>query len=143
MAFIDRMTQEHEEAIYRLQEKNDQLRAELEDANEALAAVGDNTENEKALADAQSLIADLRTQNEALEDRVKALEAELNDNRSAQKEEPTVPMCIPQDLADPIPPVAEVLPVSVSPSKDYTELELAAYRRAELTESLSAGAIGF
>ena len=46
-------------------------------------------------------------------------------------------MTVTQDLEEPIPPVAEVLPVTVAPSKDYTELELAAYRRAELTERLA------
>ena len=137
VAFIDRMTREHEDAMRLLQEKNDQLRAELEDANEALAAVGDNSENEKALSDAQALIADLRTRNEALEERVNALEEELKEPCSEQTEDSTVPMSIAQDLTDPIPPVAEVLPVSVAPSKDYTELELAAYRRAELAERLA------
>lgn len=137
VAFIDRMTREHEDAMRLLQEKNDQLRAELEDANEALAAVGDNCENEKALSDAQALIADLRTRNEALEERVNALEEELKEPCSEQNEDSTVPMGIAQDLTDPIPPVAEVLPVSVAPSKDYTELELAAYRRAELAERLA------
>lgn len=137
VAFIDRMTREHEDAMRLLQEKNDQLRAELEEANEALAAVGDNGENEKALSDAQALIADLRTRNEALEERVNALEEELKEPCSEQNEDSTVPMSIAQDLTDPIPPVAEVLPVSVAPSKDYTELELAAYRRAELAERLA------
>ena len=46
-------------------------------------------------------------------------------------------MTVTQDLNEPIPPVAEVLPASVAPSKDYSELELAAYRRAELTERLA------
>ena len=48
----------------------------------------------------------------------------------------TVPMSITQDLSAPIPPVEEVIP-AVAPAKDYTELELAAYRRAELTERLA------
>ncbi len=137
VAFIDRMSREHEEALRRMQEKNDQLRAQLEEANEALAAAGENEETEKALSDAQTLITDLRNQNGALEDRIRELEEALEESKAATQETETVPMPITQELSEPIPPVEEVLPVQVAPAKDYTELELAAYRRAELTERLA------
>ena len=137
VAFIDRMTREHEDAIRRMQEKNDQLRAQLEETREALAAAGENQETEKALSDAQTLIADLRNRNGDLEDRIRELEEALEEAKARQDSE-TVPMTITQELSEPIPPVEEVLPVTVAPAKDYTELELAAYRRAELTELLLA-----
>ena len=136
VAFIDRISREHAEIVRRLEEKNERLRAELAQANEALSAKGENPETEKALADAQALICDLRARNEELENQVRELEDELAEV-SACEETDTVPMPITQDLSEPIPPVEEVLPVTVAPAKDYTELELAAYRRAELTERLA------
>ncbi|MBQ1678450.1 MAG: DivIVA domain-containing protein [Oscillospiraceae bacterium] len=135
VAFIDRMTREHEDALRRLEEKNAQLRTQLDEAGEALAAARENEETEKALSDAQALANDLRARNEELEQRLAALEEELESRTEEDAE--TVPMPIPQDLEEPIAPVAEVLPVEVQPSKDYTELELAAYRRAELAERLA------
>lgn len=135
VAFIDRMTREHEDALRRLEEKNAQLRTQLDEAGEALAAARESEETEKALSDAQTLVNDLRARNEELEQRLSALEEELESRTEEDAE--TVPMPIPQDLAEPIAPVAEVLPVEVQPSKDYTELELAAYRRAELAERLA------
>lgn len=135
VAFIDRLTREHEDATRRLQERNEQLRAELNEANEALAAAGDNAETEKALSDAQTLIADLRARNAELEEQCQALSAQLEQREEETPD--TVPMSINQDLDAPIPPVMEVLPVELQPSKDYTELELAAYRRAELAERLA------
>lgn len=136
VSFIDNLTREHEEAMRRLQEKNEQLRAELSEANEALAAAGDNEETEKALSDAQTLVADLRNRNDALEARVAELEERLEEAK-AERETETMPMKLPQELDEPMAPVEEVLPVNVAPAKDYTELELAAYRRAELAERLA------
>ena len=136
VAFIDRMSKEHQEIVRRLEEKNERLRAELAQANEALAAAGENSETEKALSDAQALVADLRGRNNDLEKQIRDLEDALEQARS-QTDTETIPMTVTQDLEEPIPPVAEVLPVTVAPSKDYTELELAAYRRAELTERLA------
>jgi len=135
VSYIDRLTREHEDALRRLQERNDQLRAELNEANEALAAAGDNAETEKALSDAQTLIADLRARNAELEEQCEALNAQLEQREEETPD--TVPMPINQDLEAPIPPVMEVLPVELQPSKDYTELELAAYRRAELAERMA------
>ncbi len=134
--FIDRMSREHEDALRRLEERNESYRAELDRANEALAAAQQNDELEKALSDAQALAADLRARNSELEDRVRELEEALEQARSASESE-TIPMTVTQDLSAPIPPVEEVLPVNVAPSKDFTELELAAYRRAELAERLA------
>ena len=110
--YIDRMSREHEDLVRRLEERNEAYRAELERANEALAAAEQNDELEKALSDAQALAADLRARNGELEDRVRELEEALEQARSA--------------------PETETIP-----TKDYTELELAAYRRAELAERLA------
>lgn len=136
VAFIDRMSREHGEIVRRLEERNERLRAELAQAKEALAAAGENPETEKALADTQALAADLRAQNSELEAKVRSLEAALEEAGTHEEDAP-IPMTVTQDLSEPIPPIAEVLPVNVAPSKDYTELELAAYRRAELAERLA------
>ena len=138
VAFIDRMTKEHQEALNRLQEKNNQLRAQLDEANAALAEAGENAEAQMALDEANSLIADLRAQNAEQEERIRSLEEALeNGQNGPEAEAETAAAPITQDLDEPIPPVAEVLPVDVAPTKDYTELELAAYRRAELAERLA------
>ena len=92
VAFIDRLTREHEDATRRLQERNEQLRAELNEANEALAAAGDNAETEKALSDAQTLIADLRARNAELEEQCQALSAQLEQREEESPD--TVPMPI-------------------------------------------------
>lgn len=134
--FLDRMSREHEEELRRLRDQNEQLRAQLEEARQSLETAGENPETEKALADAQALTADLRGRCEDLEAQVRSLEEQLSEARAEQKAE-TVPMKVSQELSDPIPPVAELLPVQTAPSKDYTELELAAYRRAELAERLA------
>lgn len=136
VAFIDRMSREHGEIVRRLEERNERLRAELTQAKEALAAAGENAETEKALADTQALVADLRGRNNELEAKIRSLEAALEEAGTHKESEP-IPMTVTQDLSEPIPPIAEVLPVTVAPSKDYTELELAAYRRAELAERLA------
>ena len=136
VAFIDRMSREHGEIVRRLEERNERLRAELAQTKEALAAAGENPETEKALADTQALAADLRAQNSELEAKVRSLEAALEEAGTHEEDAP-IPMTVTQDLSEPIPPIAEVLPVNVAPSKDYTELELAAYRRAELAERLA------
>ena len=136
VAFIDRMSREHGEIVRRLEERNERLRAELTQAKEALAAAGENPETEKALADTQALVADLRGRNNELEAKIRSLEAALEEAGTHKESEP-IPMTVTQDLSEPIPPIAEVLPVTVAPSKDYTELELAAYRRAELAERLA------
>ena len=135
VAYIDRVNREHDDNLRRLQAQNDQLRAHVSQLQEALNNASDNTETEKALSDAQTLVTDLRSRNTELEDRIRELEEAL-ENARAEQESETVPMSIPQDLSAPIPPVAEVIP-SVAPAKDYTELELAAYRRAEMAERLA------
>lgn len=138
VAFIDRMSREHGEIVRRLEERNERLRAELAQTKEALAAAGENSETEKALADTQALAADLRARNTELEAKVRSLETALEEAGSRGDSEPEpIPMTVTQDLSEPIPPISEVLPVTVAPSKDYTELELAAYRRAELAERLA------
>ena len=135
VAYLDRMNREHEDAMRRLQAQNDQLRGHIVQLQEALNNAADDPETEKALSDAQTLVTDLRSRNAELEGRVRELEENLESLRAEQKTE-TVPMSITQDLSAPIPPVEEVIP-AVAPAKDYTELELAAYRRAELAERMA------
>ena len=137
--FIDRMTREHEEALAQLQEQNTQLRQQLDETAEALANAVDNERAAEDLELAKAQISDLLTKNEALEDRIRELETAQPEPQAQKAREPELPSVdsTTQEQDEPIPPVAEVLPVNVAPSKDYTELELAAYRRAELAERLA------
>lgn len=136
VAYIDRITREHEQTKAQLEETINQLREELAAANEALAAAEEDVETKQALAEATDLITDLRDRNQTLEARVQELEEALEEAK-VNSEPETVTPPITQDLEEPIPPVAQVLPVELAPSKDYTELELAAYRRAELAERMA------
>lgn len=138
VAYIDQITRQHADELRRLQEQNDSLRAQLNEANEALADARENEETEQALREAQALAAELKNRNEELEAQLDALQERLAQGEEAPAAETeTVPAPISQDLSEPIPPVEEVLPAGLKPTKDYTELELAAYRRAELAERLA------
>ena len=97
--YIDRMTQEHDDTVLRLQKANAKLREELDEANEALTAAKQNPETERALSDAQTLIADLRKRNGELEERVQSLEAELEQARTGQEHE-TAPTAMDQDALE-------------------------------------------
>ena len=147
VSYIDRMSREHEDTIRRLNESNDSLRAKLAEANESLASASDHREAEQALAvtrkvlferekslnEAKALIGELRARNGELEEQVRTLTEELEEARTRVLPEPQPE---PQDLDEPIPPVETVLPTP-EPKPDYTELELAAYRRAELAERMA------
>ena len=98
------------------------LQQEFPAANAALAAAETNTEQkscetEKALADALARIDELCGCNGELESRIHGLEEELEQARAVRE-------------AEPVPAVTE-------PARNYEELELAAYRRAEMTERLA------
>lgn len=138
VAYIDKLNREHQEALLRLQERSDQLKAELTAANEALVNAADHAEAEQELAEAKAQIEELRTRCAQQEDQIDSLREQLEQLEEAGNVQPeTVPMPITQDLDAPIPPVQDVLPAELKPSKDYTELELAAYRRAELAERMA------
>ncbi len=141
--FIDSLTREQQDNLRRLQEQNEELQSQLDEARQNQAQTEQNQEREKALAEAQALTAELQARNEELEARSKELEAQLQDLKEqlsaaqAERKEAPVEENVPQDLNEPIPPLSEVLPEQEAPAKDYAELELAAYRRAELTERLA------
>ena len=137
VAYIDRLNLEHEEQLSQLREENQQLQHRLEAANQALAEAGEKEGLEQELNLAKAQIADLSAKAEELEHRNQELQAAAAQAAEAAPEELPEARPVTQDLAEPIPPVPQVLPVNVAPSKDYTELELAAYRRAELAERLA------
>ena len=140
VAFVDQMTQEHEEALRQLKDKNTellgrleeaeaentQLRSRLDEAELALASAGDPKESEHAISEANNLMAALRVKNEMLEKRIREMEAA---SRNGEDQAQT-PLEAVSDLTAP----KETQPVPAVQAKDYTEMELAAYRRAELVE---------
>lgn len=129
VAFIDQMTKEHEETVNQLEEKNAQLRSQLEEAEEALAAAGDALETEQALSEANNLLVALRVKNEVLEKRIRELEASSQHVETQEK-----PV---SDTVGDLSALKAEKPVPAAPeqsNKDYAEMELAAYRRAELVE---------
>ena len=135
VAYIEKLTQEHETELAVLRERNAQLSHELEAANENLARLGDSQITQEEMEAARERIGQLLNENQALEDRVAELEGSLSANEAGETEAPAD--VTEQDLTAPIPEISEVLPADVAPSRDYTEMELAAYRRAELAERVA------
>ncbi len=134
--YIESLTLEHEKERRSLQDANLRLSAQLDEAAQAVEVVKEDPALQQALdqakadlAKAEEQVAALQAENAALTAKNRALEAELVQLR----EQETVAA---SKLNAPIPPVSEVLPVQ-SPQRDYSELELAAYRRAEVTERLA------
>lgn len=133
VSYIETTAQQHEAEVRQLQEQNLYLRRQLDDANEAISRLGVNEELQAELETARQRISELLNENQELSDRVRSLE----DAAAAGPAQPETPEVLSQDLTAPIPAIGDVLPVEVTPSKDYTELELAAYRRAELAERIA------
>lgn len=133
VSYIEATAQQHEAEVRKLQEQNLYLHRQLDDANETIARLRVNEELQGELEAARQRISELLQENQELSDRVQTLE----DSLAAGQDQPETPEVVTQDLTAPIPAIGEVLPVEVAPSKDYTELELAAYRRAELAERVA------
>ena len=133
VSYIDSTAKQHEAELRQAQEKNLRLQRQLDEANQIIASLRASEDVQQELDAAKERISRLLQDNEALAEQVNTLEEAL---ANAPKE-PEVPEVVTQDLTAPIPAIQEVLPVEVAPSKDYTELELAAYRRAELAERVA------
>ncbi len=161
VTYIERTTVAHENEVRQLQKLNDQLRAQLGEANAALEQARKTAVDPEELAAANERIRELTDANAGLNGQLQELEAEAAELRVhlAEKEEelrqkeaaaaaaeatptpeaapaqPAAP-AVPQELDAPLTPIAEVVPAA-RPEKAYAELELAAYRRAEMTERLA------
>ena len=133
VSYIDSTAKQHEAELRQAQEQNLRLQRQLDEANQIIASLRASENVQQELDAAKERISRLLQDNEALAEQVNTLEEAL---ANAPKE-PEVPEVVTQDLTAPIPAIQEVLPVEVAPSKDYTELELAAYRRAELAERVA------
>lgn len=135
VAYIESLTLDQEKERRSLQDANLRLVAQLDEANAALEQVQNNPTLEQALEAAKNELAlaneqldALKAENVALTAKNRTLETELTQLREhATTAAP---------LSAPIPPVAEVMPTQPK-ERDYSELELAAYRRAEVTERLA------
>ena len=150
VSYIEKTTVAHENEVRQLQKLNDQLRGQLGEANAALEQARKDAVDPEEFAAANERIRELTDANAALNAQLQELEAEAAElrarlaeaeERCAQREAETaaaVPAApaVPQELDAPITPIAEVVPAA-KPEKDYAELELAAYRRAEMTERLA------
>ena len=126
VAFIDQMTHEHEEKVQQLQEKNTQLRTRVEELEQALFSATEAAQTDHALSEANDLLMALRARNEVLEKRVRDLEAAA---QRVEIQEKSIPEAVDEISS----PKSEKLSPAEQ-AKDYIEMELAAYRRAELAE---------
>ncbi len=129
---------EQTEELEQLRNANAELREALTAAKEELAAAKEaaeapveDPEMEQALCEAHTVIADLTGSKEVLEARVQSLEEELEQVRS-QREADAALLAQTQEQLN-----AMDAPAQKADARDYAELELAAYRRAEQTERLA------
>lgn len=131
VAYIEKTTQQYETELNALREKNEALVRQLNETAASLEQAQQNSVSQADYEAAKRRITELLTENQSLGDRVAELEESL---ANAAENGPDLTDVTAQDLTAPIPEVSEVLPADVAPSRDYSELELAAYRRAELAE---------
>lgn len=125
--FIQQQTQEHErrvrtmqEEIVRLQGELNDARTEAERAHGAQEAEAETTQEE--LAQASERCAELETENAAAREEIARLTKRCEALEEAAAKQPE--------------PAAEEKPAAEEP-ENYKELELAAYRRAELAERMA------
>lgn len=125
--FIQQQTQEHErrvrtmqEEIVRLQGELNDARTEAERAHGAQEAEAETTQEE--LAQASERCAELEAENAAAREEIARLTKRCEALESAAAKHPE--------------PAAEEKPAAEEP-ENYKELELAAYRRAELAERMA------
>lgn len=125
--FIQQQTQEHErrvrtmqEEIVRLQGELDDARTEAERAHGAQEAEAETTQEE--LAQANERCAELEAENAAAREEIARLTKRCEALEEAAAKQPE--------------PAAEEKPAAEEP-ENYKELELAAYRRAELAERMA------
>lgn len=130
--YIESAALEAEKEKRLLQDANARLQAELDEASAAAEQARQLPAVQQALEQAQAKIDELSRQNHTLEAETARLQAELEKAGQAAGQEPPAP------LNAPIPPISDVMPVQPTvSSSSYSELELAAYRRAEVTERLA------
>lgn len=125
--FIQQQTQEHErrvrtmqEEIVRLQGELNDARTEAERAHGAQEAEAETTQEE--LAQASERCAELEAENAAAREEIARLTKRCEALEAAAEKQPE--------------PAAEEKPAAEEP-ENYKELELAAYRRAELAERMA------
>ena len=125
--FIQQQTQEHErrvrtvqEEIVRLQGERNDARTEAERAHGAQEAEAETTQEE--LAQASERCAELEAENAAAREEIARLTKRCEALEEAAAKQPE--------------PAAEEKPAAEEP-ENYKELELAAYRRAELAERMA------
>lgn len=125
--FIQQQTQEHERRVRTMQEEIARLQGELNDARTeaerahgAQEAEAETTQEE--LAQASERCAELEAENAAAREEIARLTKRCEALKEAAEKQPE--------------PAAEEKPAAEEP-ENYKELELAAYRRAELAERMA------
>ncbi len=134
VAYIESLTVDHKKELSLLQESNAQLRGELQNASALLEKA---KENANAKEQAQQLQLELTAAHEEIASLTAENRALQQENAALKAAKPAAAAPAAPALGAPIPPISEVLPPQPTPQRDYSEMELAAYRRAEVTERLA------
>ena len=142
--YIGASSEKYERELKQLQNLNQSLKEELADARAELEAAKAEVEDAAQFKNAANELEAVRnrlleaeTEKQNLMDRIAELEERLGAADDSQLLRPAAELPAQPDLAEPILPVSTVVPQEIAQVKDYTELELAAYRRAELAERMA------
>lgn len=138
VSYIETSGREYEEELQKLRSANEGLRAQLQEATAAIAEAEQFRNAAQELEAARRRISALEGEKQGLMDQLADLEEQLRAAQSAASErQPVAETAVQPDLSEPILPIETVVPAEIAPEKDYTELELAAYRRAEMAERMA------
>ena len=119
VAFIEKLTNTHRQELNAVEEENERLRSALEQASRAAS-----DENEQLVNELKETAGKLRAENDELRRQLQEAQTRAQEVKESKPAAPA----FSAPMADPAP---------VEPRRDYSEMELAAYRRAEVMERLA------
>ena len=136
--YIESSNREFEEELQRLRTANQSLKTQPQDTITQIEEAKQYAAAAQELEEAKKTIASVEEENRRLLARIAELEEELDEAQASAAVLPQIQETpVEPDISEPILPIETVVPAEIAPAKDYTELELAAYRRAEMAERLA------
>lgn len=116
VAYIEKLTSSHRQELNAIEEENERLRSALEQSSRTVS-----DENAQQIEELKEAAGKLRAENDDLR-------RQLQEAQTRAQEVIEVKPAFSAPMAEPVP---------AEPRRDYSEMELAAYRRAEVMERLA------
>ena len=116
VAYIEKLTNSHRQELNAIEEENERLRSALEQSSRTVS-----DENAQQIEELKEAAGKLRAENDDLR-------RQLQEAQTRAQEVREVKPAFSAPMAEPVP---------AEPRRDYSEMELAAYRRAEVMERLA------